>query len=230
MHIHLLQHGPDHDPARLTDWLTSMGHSYSVFHLYAGELTPRPNESDALIILDGPEELLSQPPAWFKAEDKLINRYLDGQKPLLGIGVGAHWIAQVLGSVVAPGTYTETGWHTVNLAPQSSLDLPETFTAFMWHRFVFSLPDDAFPLGGSEAAPLQGFSWDRGRVIGLLCHLEATPASVKQLLTTAPWPTASTPATTRYVQDGAQILDDPNCFIHLAPLLDRVMTQWLKAV
>jgi len=72
MHIHLLQHGPDHGPARLTDWLTSMGHSYTVFHLYAGELTPRPNESDALIVLDGPETLLSQPPAWFKAEDKLV--------------------------------------------------------------------------------------------------------------------------------------------------------------
>ncbi|EHJ93027.1 type 1 glutamine amidotransferase [Vreelandella boliviensis] len=228
MHIHLLQHGPDHGPARLTDWLTSMGHSYTVFHLYAGELTPRPSESDALIVLDGPEALLSQSPAWFKAEDKLINRYLDGQKPLLGIGLGAHRIALALGSVVAPGTYTETGWHTVTLAPESSLDLPETFTAFMWHSYVFSLPDDAFPLGGSEAAPLQGFAWDKGRVIGLLCHLEATVASVKQLLGTAEWPSAP-PSAARYVQDVTQILEDPNRFIHLAPQLDRLMTQWLKA-
>ncbi len=228
MHMHLLQHGPDHGPARLTGWLSSMGHSYTVFHLYAGELTPRPNESDALIVLDGPEELLSQPPAWFKAEDKLINRYLDGQKPLLGIGVGAHLIARALGAVVAPGTYTETGWHTVTLASESALDLPETFSAFMWHRYVFSLPDDALPLGGSEAAPLQGFAWDKGRVIGLLCHLEATPASVNQLLSNAPRPNASSSAS-RYVQDEAQILDDPNRFIHLAPLLDRLLTQWLKA-
>lgn len=153
---------------------------------------------------------------------------MDGQKPLLGIGLGGHWIAQALGAVVAPGTYTETGWHTVNLAPESALDLPETFTAFMWHRYVFSLPDDAVPMGGSEAAPLQGFSWDRGRVIGLLCHLEATTASVKQLLSTAEWPAATLPAN-RYVQDADQILADPNRFIHLAPQLDRLMTQWLKA-
>ncbi|MCH4813935.1 type 1 glutamine amidotransferase [Vreelandella neptunia] len=226
MHIHLLQHGPDHSPARLTDWLTSMGHSYTVFHLYAGELTPRPNEADALIVLDGAETLLSQPPSWFKAEDKLINRYLDGQKPLLGIGIGAHWIAQALGAVVAPGTYAETGWHTVTLAPESSLDLPESFSAFMWHRYVFSLPDDAFSLGGSEAAPLQGFTWDRGRVVSLLCHLEATPASVNRLLSHAERPSTS-PAAARYVQDDAQILEDANRFIHLAPLLDRVMTQWL---
>ena len=228
MHIHLLQHGPDHGPARLTDWLTSMGHSYTVFHLYAGELTPRPNEADALILLDGDEELLSQPPTWFKAENKLINRYLDSQKPLLGIGMGAHWIARALDAVVAPGTYPEAGWHNVTLAPESALDLPESFTAFMWHRYIFSLPDDALPLGGSEASPLQGFTWDRGRVVGLLCHLEATLTSVQQLLGTAEWPHAS-PAATRYVQAKAEILDDPSRFTHLAPLLDRLMTQWLKA-
>ena len=129
--------------------------------------------------------------------------------------------------MVAPGTYPETGWHAVTLAPENSLDLPETFSAFMWHRYVFSLPDDALPLGGSEAAPLQGFAWDRGRVIGLLCHLEATAASVKQLLGSAEWPTA-TPSTAHFVQDAAQILADPNRFIHLAPQLDRLMTQWLK--
>ncbi|MFB9866045.1 type 1 glutamine amidotransferase [Vreelandella sulfidaeris] len=228
MHIHLLQHGPDHGPARLTDWLTSMGHSYTVFHLYAGELTPRPNEADALILLDGDEELLSQPPTWFKAENKLINRYLDSQKPLLGIGMGAHWIARALDAVVAPGTYPEAGWHNVTLAPESALDLPESFTAFMWHRYIFSLPDDALPLGGSEASPLQGFTWDRGRVVGLLCHLEATLASVQLLLGTAEWPHAS-PSATRYVQAKAEILDDPSRFTHLAPLLDRLMTQWLKA-
>ncbi|GEN28760.1 amidotransferase [Halovibrio variabilis] len=229
MHIHLLQHGPDHGPARVTDWLTSMGHSYTIFHLYAGELTPRPGECDALIVLDGPEEHLDHPPAWFKAEDKLINRYLDGQKPLLGIGMGAHWIAQALGAVVGPGTYLEAGWHSITLAPESALDLPEAFAAFMWHRYVFSLPEDAFPLGGSEAAPLQGFTWDSGRVIGLLCHLEATPTSVKQLLSAAPLTQGTSPAAGRYVQDNAQILDNPNRFVHLAPLLDRVMTQWLNA-
>lgn len=230
MHIHLLQHSADHDPARLTDWLSSMGHSYTVFHLYAGELTPRPAESDALIILDGPEAFLNEPPAWFKAENKLINRYLDGQKPLLGIGLGALWTAQALDAVVAPGTYPERGWHTVSLAPESPFDLPEQFEAFMWHRHVFSLPESALPLGGSPAAPLQGFSWDSGRVIGLLCHLEVTLASVTQLLGSGePSDTVATPAAQRFIQEDSQILDDTARFHQLAPLLDRVMTQWLKA-
>ncbi|CAM3848338.1 type 1 glutamine amidotransferase [Vreelandella rituensis] len=227
MHIHLLQHGPDHGPARLTDWLTSMGHSYTVFHLYAGELTPRPGECDALIVLDGPEEFLSHPPTWFKAEDKLINRYLDGQKPLLGIGLGAHWIARALGAVVAPGTYAETGWHTVELADESPFDLPERFQAFMWHRYVFSLPDDALPLGGSEAAPVQGFSWDAGRVVGLLCHLEITHLSIGERIEHLPFPEGSD--TSAFVQTPQEILAEPRRFDQLAPLLDRLLSQWLRA-
>lgn len=230
MHIHLLQHGPDHGPARLTDWLESMGHSYTVFHLYAGELTPRPGECDALIVLDGPEALLSEPPAWHKAERKLINRYLDGQKPILGIGLGALWIAEALEAVVAPGTYPETGWHTVTLAPESTFDLPEQFDAFMWHRLVFSLPDGALPLGGSAAAPLQGFSWDAGRVVALLCHLEMTQASAASLLNAEALPTARSPSAGRFLQTGDQIQADPKRFQRLAPLLDRVMTQWLKSL
>ncbi|RUR34931.1 type 1 glutamine amidotransferase [Vreelandella andesensis] len=228
MHIHLLQHGPDHGPARLTDWLESMGHSYTVFHLYAGELTPRPGECDALIILDGPESLVNEPPDWLKAERKLINRYLDGQKPLLGIGLGALWIAHALDAVIAPGTYPETGWHQITLAPESTFDLPEQFEAFMWHRLVFSLPESALPLGGSAAAPLQGFSWDAGRVIGLLCHLETTMSSVMPLLNVSDRPRAKAPAAGRFLQTNEQILDDVSRFHRLAPLLDRVMTRWLN--
>ncbi|WP_447554050.1 type 1 glutamine amidotransferase [Vreelandella sp. EE22] len=228
MHIHLLQHGPDHGPARLTDWLESMGHSYTVFHLYDGELTPRPGECDALIVLDGPEAMALTPPAWFKAEKKLLNRYLDGQRPVLGIGLGALWIAQALDAVVAPGTYPETGWHTVTMAPESPFDLPERFEAFMWHRFVFSLPDYALPLGGSEAAPLQGFAWDAGRVVGLLCHFEVTAQSVAGLFAHAP-AKLNTPAANRFLQSPEAVLEKPGRFHELAPLLDRLLLQWLAS-
>lgn len=224
MHVHLLQHGPDHGPARLTDWLTSMGHSYTVFHLYNGELTPPAGDSDALIVLDGPDDFVQAPPAWYKAESKLINRYLDGQKPLLGIGLGALWIADALGSVVAPGTYPETGWHTIHLAPDSPFDLPEEFDAFMWHRYVFSLPDEALPCGGSEAAPLQGFSWDAGRVVGLLYHLEATPQSIEPLFTHH----ALSAERRDFMQPESEIRQHPRRFDQLAALLDRLMSQWLR--
>ncbi len=224
MHVHLLQHSPDHGPARLADWLTSMGHSYTVFYLDEGELAPHPGDSDALIVLDGDETLLYQPPPWQRAERKLIERYLDGQKPLLGIGLGAHLIAEALDATVAPGTFPETGFHNVTLADSAPFDLPEQFPAFMWHRMVFSLPDGALPLGASAAAPLQGFAWDAGRVIGLLCHLEATRESVAALLKNQMLPAGRDD----YLQPAAEILAAPEQFDRLAPLLDRLLSQWLR--
>lgn len=226
MHLHLLQHSPHHGPARLGDWLDSMGHSHTVFHLDQGELPPRPGEADALIVLDGPEDDAPLPD-WARRERKLTARALDGRTPLLGIGYGARLIAELLGALVSRGTYAETGWQPVTLADDSPFDLPERFEAFMWHRRIFGLPEDALPLGGSPASPLQGFAWDAGRVVGLLCHLEATPESVTAMLDHLPRPEGD--ARSPYRQDRAAMLDDPRRFDRLAPLLDRLMTQWLRS-
>lgn len=224
MHFHLLQHSPHLGPARIADWLDSMGHSHTTFYLYDGELPPRAGDSDALIVLDAPEN--DTPPDWRRREDKLIARTLDGQRPLLGIGHGACRIASALGANVSRGTYAETGWQQILLNDDSPFDLPEQFEAFTWHRNVFSLPDDALALGGSNASPLQGFSWDAGRVVGLLCHLEATRASVQQRISQLDRPEGD--ATSPYRQDDSDMLADSTRFMKLAPLLDRVLSQWLR--
>ncbi|UYG07496.1 type 1 glutamine amidotransferase [Halomonas sp. M4R1S46] len=226
MHFHLLQHSPHHGPARIGDWLDSMGHSHTVFHLDQGELPPRLADGDALIVLDGPEDG-TPPPDWERRERKLIDQALDGRKPLLGIGYGARLIAEALGATVARGTYAETGWHRVVQAPESPFDLPDHFDAFMWHREVFALPEDALPLGGSQASPLQGFTWDGGRVVGLLCHLEATLESVTAMLDHLPRPSGDD--TSPHHQDREAMLTDPRRFDRLAPLLDRLLSQWLRA-
>lgn len=224
MHFHLLQHSPHLGPARIADWLDSMGHSHTIFHLYAGELPPRPGDSDALIVLDAPDD--DTLPGWRRGEEKLIARTLDSQRPLLGIGHGACRIAQALCASVSRGTYSETGWQRITLGNNSPFDLPEHFEAFTWQRTVFGLPDDALPLGGSEASPLQGFSWDAGRVVGLRCHLEATPASTRDRLTHLPRPEGDDASP--YRQDDSEILSDSTRFTQLAPLLDRVLSQWLR--
>ncbi|QTF93118.1 type 1 glutamine amidotransferase [Halomonas sp. BM-2019] len=227
MHLHLLQHSPHQGPARLADWLSSMGHSHTVFHLDAGETPPRLTDCDALVVLDGPVGPLDEADQpWLKGERKLISRALDSHKPLLGIGFGARLIAEALGAVAARGTFAETGWHPVTLAPESPLDLPERFDAFMWHREVFALPEDAVALGGSKASPLQGFSWDAGRVVGLLCHLEATPESVATLLSQGSAPDGASQSP--HAQPGETMLADPQRFVRLAPLLDRLLSQWLR--
>ncbi|MCE9664471.1 type 1 glutamine amidotransferase [Halomonas sp. M5N1S17] len=228
MHLHLLQHSPHHGPARIADWLDSMGHSHTVFHLYAGEAPPDLADCDALIALDGAmniDDIAAHP--WLKRERKLIARALDGNKPLLGIGMGARLIAAELGATVGRGTFAEVGWHEVTLAPESPFDLPEQFTAFMWHGDVFALPDDALPLGGSPVSPVQGFAWDAGRALGLLCHIEVTRAGVTELLDREERPKGSDASP--HVQAREAILADTARFDRLAPLLDRLLSQWLRS-
>ncbi|QJQ94970.1 MULTISPECIES: type 1 glutamine amidotransferase [Halomonadaceae] len=227
MHIYFLQHDDRIGPARLTDWLTGMGHSYNGCRLHAGELPPRLEDCDALIILDAPMDLTERDAPWLKRERKLIARALKSGKPVLGLGFGARLIAEGLGAITSRGTYAEIGWHRVDLAPESAFDLPEQFDAFMWHHDIFGLPDGALPLGGSEASPLQGFSWDAGRVIALQCHLEATAQSAAALLDHTP-PNAT--GSTAYVQSREQILESPRRFDQLASLLDRVLLRWLGSV
>ncbi|MCE8005341.1 type 1 glutamine amidotransferase [Billgrantia ethanolica] len=228
MHLHLLQHSPYHGPGRIADWLSSMGHSHTVFHLYDGETPPSLADGDALILLDGPMHVLddAQHP-WLKRERKLIARALDGNKPLLGIGLGARMMATELGATVGRGTFAEVGWHEVTLAPESPFDLPERFTAFMWHRDVFALPDEALPLGGSSGSPVQGFAWDAGRALGLLCHLEVTRAGVDALLAEGERPEGS--EASPHAQPDEAILADDRRFDRLAPLLDRLLSQWMRS-
>lgn len=228
MHLHLLQHSPDHGPERIADWLSSMGHSHTVFHLHAGEAPPSLGDGDALIVLDGPMALDDDDHyPWLKRERKLIAKALDGRKPLLGIGLGARMIAAELGATVGRGTYAEVGWHEVTLAPDSPFDLPEQFTAFMWHRHVFALPDDALPLGGSPGSPVQGFAWDAGRALGLLCHLEVTRAGVARLVEHQARPEGSDASP--HAQPDESILADSRRFDRLAPLLDRLLSQWIRS-
>ncbi|MBY5969873.1 type 1 glutamine amidotransferase [Halomonas denitrificans] len=225
MHLHLLQHHPHLGPARIGDWLTSMGHSFTIFHLYDGELVPRPGDCDALIILDDLEERTSAP--WLKAERKLIDQALDGQKPLLGLGSGARCIAAALGAPVGRGTRAEIGWHVVHLADDSPFDLPDDFSALLWHRQVFGLPDDALPLGGTASSPVLGFSWDAGRVVGLACHLHHHSESLQALLSQIPPPEGAEPPLAS--PSGQDIVDSTQRLDTLAPLLDRLLSQWLRS-
>lgn len=223
MHFHLLQHQPHQGPARIADWLTSMGHSFTIFHLYDGELPPRPADCDALIILDDHES--SQDQSWSRAENKLIDQMLDGQKPLLGLGTGALRIAAALGAPVGNGSRAEAGWHKIHLADDSPFDLPDDFTTLLWHRQVFGLPDDALPLGGSESSPVLGYSWDAGRVIGLSCLLHLHGSSLSEYLDDTPLPEGHD--TSSAVQSPDAILAEARNLNDQASLLDRVLTQWL---
>lgn len=223
MHIYFLQHAPHFGPARLADWLTSMGHSFNVCRLYTDEVPPRPGDFDALIVLGGPEQIVAH--GWGKREQHLVERTLKSSKPIMGLGYGAELIAEALGAIVSLNTHGEFGWHAVRANEHGDLDLPERFETFLWHRRIFGLPEGAISIGASEASPLQGFTWDGARVVAMHCHLEATQEWVREmteresqsLATPGPW-----------VQSRNEMLEDSRRFAQQAAVLDRIMIDWLR--
>lgn len=223
MHIYFLQHAPHFGPARLADWLASMGHSFNCCRLYADEVPPRVTDFDALIVLGGPEQVEQH--GWIKREQRLIERTLKSSKPIMGLGYGAELIAEALGAIVSRNTHGEFGWHRVRRNDVGDLDLPEQFDAFLWHRRIFGLPEGAISIGASDASPLQGFTWDGARVVAMHCHLEATIEWAREL-TAHEEESLATPG--RWVQSRMDILDDSRRFAHQAAVLDRVMLDWLR--
>ncbi|WP_027349502.1 type 1 glutamine amidotransferase [Halotalea alkalilenta] len=228
MHVYFLQHHPDYGPARISDWLTGMGHSYNICRLYHDEMPPKLADFDALVVLDGPDSALDEAPyPNIKRERKLIERTLASAKPLMGIGYGGCLIAQSLGAIVSPGTFAELGWHGVVRAPACRLPLPERFDAFHWHREIFGLPQEAHPVGSTTASPIQGFSWDDERVIALLFHLEATATSAQAIAEVA-LECVGGDEPGGFIQSRGEMFEATRRFDRLAPMLDRVMMAWLR--
>ncbi|MFC0269616.1 type 1 glutamine amidotransferase [Kushneria aurantia] len=223
MHIYFLQHAPHLGPARMADWLTSMGHSFNCCRLDNDEVPPQLSSFDALIVLGASEQIA--PHGWMKREQRLIERTLNSSKPILGIGFGAELIAEALGAIVSPNTRPEFGWQQLRGNPDGDIDLPERFEAFLWHRRVFGLPEGAVSIGASDASPLQGFSWDGARVLAMLCHLEATQQWARALIE---HDSERLPAPGSGVQSVDEMLADERRFALQAALLDRVMIDWLR--
>jgi len=102
---------------------------------------------------------------------------------VLGICLGAQFIAAACRARVHPGAEKEIGWFPVRrVCPDGfGQQLPETFTPLHWHGETFDLPEGATRLAETEAAANQAFQIG-SHVLGLQFHLEATPESVRALV------------------------------------------------
>ena len=86
--------------------------------------------------------------AWMKAEKEFIKKSIEANKKVLGICLGAQFIAEVLGAKVFSHTKKEIGWFELEKVLQHTLTdkLPQTFTTFHWHGDTFTLPDNSIHL------------------------------------------------------------------------------------
>lgn len=145
-----------------------------------------------LIVMGGPMSVNDDATiAWIAAEKAFIKQAIDAGKIVMGICLGAQFIASVLGATVYKNSQKEIGWfplHKMEISPTNSTSLSETITlllsnqtVFHWHGETFQLPENAVGLLSSEACVNQAFLY-RDSVLGLQFHVEMDETSIDTIV------------------------------------------------
>ncbi|MFQ5790461.1 MAG: type 1 glutamine amidotransferase [Acidobacteriota bacterium] len=187
MRWHYLQHVPFEGPAYLDSWAQSRGHALGRTEVWAGGQFPVLDELDGLFVLGGPMSVYEEDRyTWLTPEKAFIQKAIMGEKPILGICLGAQLLSGVLGGTVTENPRKEIGWFPVDLTREGReaawfRNFPDQFLAFHWHGDRFSIPPGAVHAARSEACAEQAFVHG-DRVIGLQFHLESTEESIAALI------------------------------------------------
>lgn len=188
MRLHYLQHVPFENAGNIEAWAKKKGYNVSKTVLYYDEAFPEQDSFDWLIVTGGPMNVYEERDyPWLRREKAFIARAIEDNKQVLGIGLGAQLIADVMGGKVTANRFKEIGWHRVDMTPEARTSpvfraLPSQFIAFHWHGDAFSLPAGCTRTASTEACENQAFEHDDGRVVGLQFHLESTDDGINRLI------------------------------------------------
>lgn len=184
--VHYFQHSFDDGYGSLVSYWQQMeaNISHTAFHeLPVGqvmETMPAIDDVDILIVMGGSmsvnDEVIYP---WLKQEKEWIRKFIDQDKPVLGLCLGGQLIACSFGAVVKKNNVQELGWWPIYKVEHSAVDYPVfefpiQITALSWHEDTFELPEGAVLLAGNEACPRQAYQY-KHNVLGFQFHPEATP-------------------------------------------------------
>lgn len=175
MHIHFIQHVPFEFPGVIKDWAKDHQHATTYTKVFEAAIFPSAEKFDMLIVLGGPMGVYeAEKFVWMQSEKLFIKTAIEKNKKILGICLGAQFIAEALGAKVFPHTIKEIGWLPVEKVSAHKLTdhLPQTFTTFHWHGDTFNLPKGAVHLFKTDACLQQGFIYNN-HAAAIQFHIEA---------------------------------------------------------
>jgi len=130
---------------------------------------------NALIILGGSASVYDNH-QYLRDEEKLIQKTMAKNMPILGICLGSQLLAKASGGSVYKGSRKEIGWYSVELTDDGMNGifngLKKNITVFQWHGDTYELPKNAVTLAKSELYPIQAFKV--GNAVGIQFHLEVS--------------------------------------------------------
>ncbi|WPD22430.1 MAG: type 1 glutamine amidotransferase [Candidatus Electrothrix scaldis] len=222
MNAHYFQHVPFEGLGSIESWLEKNNFTITSTKFFAEPTLPDPEQVDFLIIMGGPMSVNDQEEyPWLHDELNFIREFIQRDKPVLGVCLGAQLLASAMGSQIYPNKEKEIGWFPIQGSPQQTeetFSFPASATVFHWHGETFDLPEGATHLAQSEACKNQAFQ--KGKAIGLQCHLETIPESARNISTHCR--EELVPA--QYIQDEQTILSaDAEVYTSLNQLMENVL-------
>jgi len=159
----VLQHVAWEGPGLLAAEAEARGLRLDIRRLDLEASIPRPDEVEGLVVMGGPMgayETDKHP--FLAAECSLIGELAVGNRPVLGICLGAQLLARALGARVFPGHGPEIGCGFVQLTAEGSRDpllgpAGPDIPVFHWHGDTFDLPEGATLLASSTDYRHQAF-------------------------------------------------------------------------
>jgi GMP synthase (glutamine-hydrolysing) len=132
-------------------------------------------DADLLVVLGGPVSVGDVDAYPFLADERrALRERLDGDRPTLGVCLGAQLLASAAGAEVAPTGRVEIGFAPVTLTPQGVrsvlADLGDV-PVLHWHGDQFEIPAGADRLAETPGFPNQAFRIGANQ-LGLQFHLE----------------------------------------------------------
>jgi len=168
----ILQHAPYQGPGRIVPVFRDYGIPTEVRHLYQGDEVPTDlDELRVLIVLDGPmavADVGGERYPFLAKEVETLKRLVQLDRPVLGIGLGAHLLAHAAGAKVYPNVkpgatpqdpttpIPEVGWGPVQFPFPGGTDpivfgLNDGAQMFHFHVDTFDLPK--LPAPANPAPP-----------------------------------------------------------------------------
>ncbi len=183
MKVHWIQHVPFEGLGNINEWIEVNKHTLSCTRQFTNEALPNPSDIDMLIIMGGSMGVydVKQHP-WIEPEKQFIKNCIASGMPVLGICLGAQFIAAAMDAQVYAGPTKEIGWFPVQIFNKEILPFKEDNPIiFHWHGDTFDLPPEAQLLASTPEVKHQAFLM-KDNAIALQFHLEQTEETVKDML------------------------------------------------
>lgn len=224
-----IRHLDFEDLGTLQPLLEARGYAIRYVDPTQDELTERDVlRAGLLVVLGGPIGAFDEASYPFLANElTLVRHRLDSQRPMLGICLGAQLIARALGAKVAAMGVREIGFAPLTLTADgeaSPLAALGGVPVLHWHGDRFDIPPGAVRLAGTQVCANQAFAVGR-HVLGLQCHLEASPCQIERWLVGHACELAQAGIDPRTLRSQARKLQE-----QLPPAAQAVFVRWLDDI